>query len=162
MSVLKQKIVDHRQAKEQRRQWSDHSLKVVFTNGCFDIIHPGHVLYLEAAKAQGDRLVVGLNSDDSVRLLKGPERPIQDQNARALVLAALQSVDMVVVFNQETPFELIQDLTPDVLVKGGDWKIDQIVGADHVLDHGGQVKSLNFEEGHSTSFIVNKIKRNEG
>lgn len=162
MSILKQKIVDHQQARELRQYWADQKFRVVFTNGCFDIVHPGHVLYLEAAKAQGDKLIVGLNSDDSVRGLKGPERPIQDESARAIVLAGLESVDMVVIFDSQTPLELIKKLSPDVLVKGGDWQIAQIVGADHVLDQGGEVKSLNFEAGHSTSFIVNKIKRNEG
>ena len=133
----------------------DH--KVVFTNGCFDILHAGHVAYLQEAKQQGDLLVVGLNSDASVARLKGPTRPIQNQDDRAFILSALACVDHVVIFDEETPLSLIEAVKPDVLVKGGDWRIDQIVGSDFVLARGGEVKSLQFVEGRSTTRIVEKI-----
>ena len=131
--------------------------KVVFTNGCFDLLHPGHVTYLEAARALGDLLVVGLNSDASVRRLKGPARPILTEDERATVLAGLRSVDYVVIFGEETPRSLIEAVRPDVLVKGGDWPVESIVGADVVLAAGGRVLSLPFVEGKSTTGIVERI-----
>lgn len=136
------------------------SKKVVFTNGCFDILHVGHVRYLQEARAQGDFLVVALNSDASVRVLnKGPERPINSELARAEVMAALGCVDFVTIFSEPTPLEVIQCLSPDVLVKGGDWKVNQIVGSDFVLSRGGAVKSLKFVDGFSTTSIVQKIQK---
>jgi D-glycero-beta-D-manno-heptose 1-phosphate adenylyltransferase len=132
--------------------------RVVFTNGCFDLIHPGHVRYLRAAKALGDVLVVGLNSDASVRRLKGPERPLVPEKARAEVMAALEMVDYVTVFGEDTPFELISGLQPDVLVKGGDWKVDDIVGSDVVRARGGKVRSLRFAPGYSTTSLVKRIR----
>ena len=132
--------------------------KVVFTNGCFDILHIGHITYLQQARAQGDLLVVGLNSDDSVRRLKGQERPIQSESDRGKILAALSCVDFTVLFAQDTPLELIQQVKPEVLVKGGDWPVDKIVGSDFVLEQGGEVKSLKFVDGHSTTGIVEKLK----
>ncbi len=140
------------------REWHDSGKRLVFTNGCFDLLHVGHVLYLEEARALGDVLIVGLNSDASVSRLKGPNRPIQDEYSRAHVLAALESVAMVVLFSEDDPYELIRLLQPDVLVKGGDWKADQIVGSDLVLKNGGEVKSLSFMEGHSTTQIEQKIQ----
>lgn len=131
--------------------------RVVFTNGCFDILHVGHVRYLQQARSLGDYLVVGLNSDASVRGLKGPTRPVIPEQDRAEVLAALKPVDAVILFEQETPYELIKEVRPHVLVKGGDWKVDQIVGSDLVLADGGEVKSLTFHEGRSTTSIINKI-----
>ena len=131
--------------------------KVVFTNGCFDILHIGHVTYLQEARACGDLLVVGINSDDSVKRLKGPERPIQNEQDRARILAALESVSFTTLFVEDTPLKLIEAIKPDVLVKGGDWSIDQIVGSDVVLANGGEVKSLSFVDGRSTTNIVNKI-----
>lgn len=142
-----QKIVEHRRAGQ----------KIVFTNGCFDILHAGHVLYLEEAKNQGDILVVGLNSDASVRRLKGSTRPINNQADRAMVLNALKAVDYVLIFDEDTPYELIQKILPDVLVKGGDWKPEEIVGADIVQKHGGSVKSLRFLAGRSTTAILEKL-----
>ena len=130
---------------------------VVFTNGCFDILHPGHVRYLEAARALGDCLVVGLNSDESVRRLKGPRRPICTQDERATVLAALESVDFVTVFDEDTPLRLIEAVRPDVLVKGGDWAPDRIVGRDVVESHGGRVVTIPFVPGKSTTGIVERI-----
>jgi D-glycero-beta-D-manno-heptose 1-phosphate adenylyltransferase len=131
--------------------------KLVFTNGCFDIIHPGHVDYLERARSMGDGLVVGLNSDASVRRLKGPLRPVNDQRSRARVLAALQCVDYVVIFDEDTPLELIQKVRPDVLVKGGDWSVERIVGRDVVEEAGGSVCSIPLLAGHSTTSTVERI-----
>lgn len=131
--------------------------KVVFTNGCFDILHPGHVAYLFEAKSLGDVLVVGLNSDASVKRLKGPSRPINDENSRKYVLESLKPVDFVEIFDEDTPLTLIKKIMPDVLVKGGDWKPEQIVGSKEVLENGGTVRSLKFIDGHSTTNIIEKI-----
>lgn len=133
--------------------------KLVFTNGCFDILHVGHVRYLEEAKACGDLLVVALNTDRSVRQLKGPERPLQKQEDRAEILAALACVDYTFLFDEETPLKVIEALKPDVLVKGGDWEIASIVGSDFVLKSGGEVKSLQFIPDRSTTRVVEKIKK---
>lgn len=130
--------------------------KVVFTNGCFDLLHVGHIRYLEEAKKNGDILVVGINSDASVKRLKGEDRPIQKEDERAEILAALRAVDHTVLFTEDTPLELIKKIKPDILVKGGDWAIDQIVGADVVLQNGGEVRSLLFVEGRSTTNILKK------
>lgn len=132
------------------------SKKIVFTNGCFDILHLGHVHYLSAAKDLGDILVIGLNSDDSVKRLKGENRPINTQYARALLLAALQFVDFVIVFDEDTPLNLIQQITPHVLVKGGDYKIEDVVGADWVMAHGGKVEIVDFVEGYSSTNLIKK------
>ena len=136
--------------------------RIVFTNGCFDLIHPGHVRYLRAAKRLGDVLVVGLNSDRSVRRLKGPERPLVPERARCEVMAALEMVDLVALFPQDTPFELIACVQPDVLVKGGDWRPEDIVGADIVRARGGRVRSLPFARGYSTTALVERIRRTKG
>jgi rfaE bifunctional protein nucleotidyltransferase chain/domain len=130
---------------------------VVFTNGCFDILHPGHVDYLQRARSLGSCLVVGLNSDASVRRLKGPLRPVNDETSRALVLAALACVDYVIVFHEDTPYELIRTVEPDVLVKGGDWSVDRIVGRDLVEGLGGRVLSIPLLKGYSTTAIVDRI-----
>lgn len=132
--------------------------KVVFTNGCFDLLHVGHVRYLKEAKALGDMLVVGINSDSSVKSLKGPTRPIQNEIDRAEILSSLACVDYVVIFSEQTPLELIQIVAPDILVKGGDWKPDQIVGSDFVLKRGGKVFSLSFVQGKSTTNLIEKSK----
>lgn len=129
----------------------------VFTNGCFDLLHPGHISLLERARALGTRLVVGINSDASVRAIKGPGRPIQDQAQRAAVLRGLRAVDEVHIYDESTPARLIEAIKPDVLVKGGDWPVDQIIGADFVLQNGGQVFSLPLEPGLSSSSIVEKV-----
>lgn len=131
--------------------------KIVFTNGCFDILHRGHVTYLAEARKLGDLLVIGLNSDASVKRLKGPERPINQETDRQYVLSQLKSVDFVEIFTEDTPLSLILKVQPKVLVKGGDWKIDQIVGAKEVIANGGDVFSLNFVDGYSTTSIINKI-----
>lgn len=127
---------------------------LVFTNGCFDILHSGHVAYLNEAKAQGDYLIIGLNSDASVKRLKGEQRPINKELDRKFVLENLKSVDCVQIFEEDTPLEIIKQICPQVLVKGGDWKIDQIVGSDFVIANGGEVKSLIFKDGYSTSKII--------
>lgn len=134
-------------------------MKVVFTNGCFDIIHAGHVLYLNKARSFGDCLVVGLNSDASVRRIKGSDRPINDEQARVKVLSALLCVDHVVIFEKDTPYNLIERIRPEVLVKGGDWNIENIVGGDIVKSSGGQVLTIPFEDGYSTTSIINRIRR---
>jgi rfaE bifunctional protein nucleotidyltransferase chain/domain len=132
--------------------------KIVFTNGCFDLLHIGHVRYLQEAGSLGDILVVGVNSDRSVQVLKGPTRPIQNQNDRAEILAALACVDYTVIFDEQTPERLIHEVRPDILVKGGDWKISEIVGSDFILANGGQVRSLQFIDGRSTTKIIEKSK----
>jgi D-beta-D-heptose 7-phosphate kinase/D-beta-D-heptose 1-phosphate adenosyltransferase len=132
--------------------------RIVFTNGVFDLLHPGHVRYLRAAKRLGDVLIVGINSDRSARRLdKGPGRPVVTQRDRGEVLAALEMVDYVTVFSQDTPYELIRAIQPDVLVKGGDWPIERIVGADLVLARGGRVKSLPFARGYSTTRLISRL-----
>ena len=132
--------------------------KIVFTNGCFDIIHAGHVDYLEKAKSLGDFLVVGLNSDESVKKLKGPTRPVNPVDQRKKVLQALKPVDLVIVFEEDTPERLIKEIKPDVLVKGGDWKIENIVGADFVMSYGGKVYTIDFVYDTSTTKIIEKVK----
>ena len=152
------KIKTRDQAKMLVAHWKSEGRKVVFTNGCFDLLHLGHVDYLEKARALGDKLILGLNTDDSVSRFKGPQRPIQDENSRAHVLASLQFIDMVVLFNEDTPLDLITTLVPDVLVKGSDYLAENIVGADVVKKHGGVVKTIEFVPGYSTTRIVEKIK----
>lgn len=131
--------------------------RVVFTNGCFDILHVGHIKYLEEAKKLGDMLIVGINSDESVKRLKGEKRPINNLSSRLRMVDALRSVDIVTYFEEDTPYELIKDIMPDVLVKGGDWEIPDIVGADIVLENGGKVLSLKYEEGYATTNIIEEI-----
>lgn len=132
--------------------------KIVFTNGCFDILHSGHVSYLNEAKDQGDLLVVGLNSDASVKRLKGSDRPINSEADRKFLLENLKCVDCVIIFDEDTPYELIATLKPAVLVKGGDWKIEQIVGHEIVQSYGGIVKSLSFKHGYSTTNILAQVQ----
>ncbi len=135
--------------------------KIVFTNGCFDILHRGHVTYLAEARKLGDLLVIGLNSDASVKRLKGPERPINNENDRRYVLSQLKSVDYVEIFSEDTPLNLILTVKPSVLVKGGDWKIEQIVGGKEVQQMGGEVFSLNFVDGYSTTSLIEKIQHHD-
>jgi len=135
--------------------------KVVFTNGCFDIIHLGHVKYLSQAADLGNILIIGLNSDSSVNKIKGHDRPVLDQKSRALTLAAFSFVNNIVLFDEETPYKLIKQISPDILVKGGDYKPEEIVGYDIVKDYGGEVKILDFIKGYSTSGIVERITSNQ-
>ncbi len=138
--------------------WRFKNYKIVFTNGCFDILHRGHVEYLAKAASFGDKLILGLNTDESIRALKGPDRPIQDEQSRALIMASLACISAVVLFNEDTPYNLIKTVQPDVLVKGADYKPEAIVGYDIVMQKGGSVETISFVEGHSTTGIVNKLK----
>lgn len=142
-----------------RNEWKHRRKKVVFTNGCFDILHYGHVSYLRKARSLGDVLIVGLNRDSSVCKLKGPGRPVHSEIDRAEILAELSSVDAVVLFADATPEHLIRRLRPDVLVKGADWQKEKIVGADFVEANGGVVKRIRFEPGRSTTGTLQKLKR---
>lgn len=153
---IQQKIVSRDFFKEN--DFKLHQQKIVFTNGCFDVLHFGHVHYLLEAKKLGDILVVGLNSDDSVRRLKGPTRPINGEKERAFVLASLAFVDYITLFEEDTPENLIKVVQPDVLVKGGDYTIDQIVGADFVMQNGGTVTTIPFVEGYSSTQIIEQLK----
>ena len=144
---------------ETRQAWAQAGLRVVLTNGCFDLLHPGHLRLLEAAAAQGDRLVVALNSDDSVRGLKGSGRPVVPAAERAEVLVALEAVDGVVVYDEPTPLEVIRALLPDVLVKGADWAEDAIIGRDEVEEAGGRVVRVELMPGRSTTAMVARIRK---
>jgi rfaE bifunctional protein nucleotidyltransferase chain/domain len=139
-------------------KWRIQDLKIVFTNGCFDLLHRGHVEYLSKAADLGDILVIGLNTDESVSRIKGPHRPIQDEESRAQIMAALLFVDTVVFFNEETPYDLIKLVQPDVLVKGADYQPEDIVGYDILMAKGGEVATIEFLAGYSTSAIEHKIK----
>jgi D-glycero-beta-D-manno-heptose 1-phosphate adenylyltransferase len=151
------KVMSPCEALGRVRAWQASGKKVVFSNGCFDILHAGHVEYLTAARKLGDVLVIGLNSDASVRRLKGPSRPVCCETDRATVLSALEVVDLLTLFDEDTPEELIETLLPDILVKGADWAIERIAGARAVLEHGGAVLTLPLLEGRSTSGIIEKI-----
>ena len=133
--------------------------KIVFTNGCFDLLHVGHIRYLAQAKKLGDFLIIGLNSDSSVKELKGEDRPINSFEDRATLLSAIESVDSVIMFEEQTPENLIKEIVPDILVKGGDYNIEDIVGYQTVMQNGGQVKTLSFYDGYSSTNYINKIKR---
>ncbi len=150
--------VSEAEAVELVRTWRDEGRRVVFTNGVFDILHPGHLRYLQAARREGDALVVAVNSDRSVRANKGPSRPINGEHERAEVLAALACVDAVVIFDGETPEGIVRRLQPDILVKGADWPADQIVGRDVVEARGGRVVRMPVERGFSTSTIIERVR----
>lgn len=157
-NTLQSKIISGIELKRSIASKRLKDSKIVFTNGCFDILHRGHIEYLMAAADLGDILIVGLNSDDSVKILKGPSRPVQDEEARAKVLASLFFVSYVAVFDEETPYNLINEVQPDILVKGGDYKnLNEIVGYDIVTGRGGKVLTIPFVEGYSTTSILNKI-----
>lgn len=151
------KIFDLEGMKTLKASWNDHGEKVVFTNGVFDILHAGHIRYLESAARLGDRLIIAVNSDDTVRKLKGASRPINVLSSRLYILASLSCVDAVFPFFEETPIDVIKELKPDVLVKGGDYKPDTIVGAKEVLSWGGRVEVIPFVEGFSTTRLESKI-----
>ena len=150
-------ITDRNELIQLRQRLKEEGKKIVFTNGCFDIMHAGHVDYLSKAKAMGDILIVAANSDASVRRIKGEKRPIVNETERMFVLSQLKPVDIVTIFDEDTPAEIINDLIPDVLVKGADWDIDKIVGKDVVEKNGGSVKNIKFEINQSTTKIINKI-----
>jgi len=156
-SSIENKIISRAQLPALRRRFLKLRKKIVFTNGTFDILHRGHVSYLEKARAAGDLLVVGVNSDSSVRSYKGPGRPVNPEKDRLFVLAALQCVDYVVLFSDPTPLNLIIKVKPDVLAKGADWKLKDIVGAPEVMSWGGKVKRIQFVKGRSSTTVINKL-----
>jgi rfaE bifunctional protein nucleotidyltransferase chain/domain len=158
MEDYRKKIKTLDDAKRETDRMREEGKRIVFTNGCFDILHIGHARYLYRAREMGDFLIVAVNSDRSVKSIKGPERPIINENERAEMLAALGCVDLTLIFDEDTPYEVIKKLVPDVLVKGGDWKEKEIVGSDIVRKAGGKVESITFIEGSSTTNIINKIK----
>ncbi len=155
---MKNKLKTWEEITDVIKELKSQNKKIVFTNGCFDILHSGHVQYLAEAKELGDVLILGLNSDRSVKRLKGNERPINNERERATVLSALCSVSYIVIFEEDTPYMLINHIKPDILVKGGDWKPEEIVGSDIVKSYNGKVKSLSFIAGKSTTEIINKMK----
>jgi len=157
--VLKHKILEGATLNAKLGEWKSEGKKIVFTNGCFDLLHAGHIAYLSEAASLGDILIVGLNSDSSVSQLKGPNRPVNDEKSRSAMLASMFFIDAVVLFSADTPFELIMSINPDVLVKGGDYEVFQIAGSKEVLANGGEVKILSFLPGYSSSAIIEKIKR---
>ena len=159
LELINRKILSLHQLLQQCMVWRFKEKKIVFSNGCFDILHIGHIEYLAKAASPGDALVIGLNSDLSVRKIKGSGRPINDESTRARVLAALSFVNAVVLFDEETPYELIRAVRPDILVKGKDYDIDQIVGYDFVRSYGGEVKTVELTPGYSTTGLIEKIKR---
>ena len=159
--IIKAKIFSKKSLKYQLSIWKFQNKKLVFTNGCFDILHLGHIDYLSKAKSFGDKLIIGLNADISVRKIKGKNRPFTDENSRATILASLLFVDAVILFDEETPFELIKFVQPDVLIKGSDYKVEDIVGYDIVKAKGGKVETLDLLEGYSTSLIEEKIRINK-
>jgi len=155
--MLEEKIKGLRELAQEISRLKRLGKKIVFTNGCFDLLHYGHVKYLESARAAGDILVVAVNSDASVKRLKGPKRPVVRQKYRVRVIAGLECVDYAVIFGEDTPLETIKRLKPDVLVKGADWKESQIVGADFVKKNGGRVRTIKLEKGLSTTSLIKKI-----
>ncbi|MBW1784218.1 MAG: D-glycero-beta-D-manno-heptose 1-phosphate adenylyltransferase [Deltaproteobacteria bacterium] len=155
--MVTNKIKTLEAAKEECDRIKKLGKQVVFTNGCFDILHPGHTRYLTAARELGDVLIVAINSDSSVRIIKGPKRPVLKEQARAELVAALECVDLVVIFDEDNPLRVIQELLPNILVKGGDWAEDEIIGADVVKNAGGQVRRIPFVTGFSTTDIIKKI-----
>jgi rfaE bifunctional protein nucleotidyltransferase chain/domain len=156
---LLDKICDPSAMKARIAAWKQEGKKVVFTNGVFDLLHIGHITYLAKASELGDKLIIGLNSDSSVKRIKGDDRPVNDQNSRAALLAALFFVDGIVLFEDDTPLSLISTLLPDILVKGADYAIENIVGAKEVIANGGEVKTIDLVEGYSSTSIINKIRK---
>lgn len=157
LEVLENKIIKSEDLGNLISQWNKESKKIVFTNGCFDLIHLGHIDYLAKAKELGDKLIIGVNTDASVKRLKGEHRPLQDEKSRLHILSALSFVDAVVLFDEDTPYELIKRVQPDVLVKGADYKPEDIVGYDIVCAKGGKVCTIEYIEGYSTTAIEQKI-----
>src|SRR6202012_2151213 len=156
--TLLDKINDLSKLKASIKVWKSKGKKVVFTNGVFDLLHIGHITYMAKAAELGDKLIIGLNSDASVKRIKGEDRPVNDQNSRAFLLASLLFVDAIVIFGEDTPQQLIATLLPDILVKGADYKIENIAGAKEVLANGGEVKTIEFVDGYSSTSIIERIK----
>ncbi len=159
LDILNAKIVDNESIQPQLARIRFRKKKIVFTNGCFDLLHKGHIDYLAKASDMADFMIVGLNTDKSVQKIKGKERPVQDEQSRALILASLSFIDYVVLFDEETPYKLIKLVQPDILVKGADYKPEDIVGYDILKSTGGEIKTLDFLDGYSTSSIIEKIKQ---
>lgn len=157
--TLVNKITDLPTLQAQMSAWKNEGKKVVFTNGVFDLLHIGHITYMAKAADLGDKLVIGLNSDSSVKRIKGDDRPVNDQNSRAALLAALFFVDAIVIFEEDTPLDLISALLPDILVKGADYSVENIVGAKEVIANGGEVKTIDLVEGYSSTSIIQKIRK---
>lgn len=158
MNVTNKKKFSKNEIINKVKYWKSLGEEIVFTNGCFDILHYGHIKSLEQAATFGSKLIVALNSDNSIKRIKGENRPIQDEKSRMAVMAALQCVDAVVIFEEDTPENIIKDIIPDVLVKGGDYAVENIVGYDFVIEHGGKVITIDIAEGYSTSNIIKKMK----
>ncbi|MCQ2305013.1 MAG: D-glycero-beta-D-manno-heptose 1-phosphate adenylyltransferase [Bacteroidales bacterium] len=157
LTTIKNKLLSREALEMKLAEWRSAGKTIVFTNGCFDILHRGHVEYLAQAADLGDKLIVGLNTDASVKRLKGESRPINDEKSRALLLSALQFVDVVVFFDEDTPYELIKQVQPDILVKGNDYKPEEIVGYDIVTAKGGKVLTIDLVEGFSTTNIIKRL-----
>lgn len=162
MEDYRKKVKDLSSLKKEIEALKAQGERIVFTNGCFDLLHPGHVRYLYAARQMGDYLVVAVNTDRSVKIIKGAARPVQSQEERTELLAALSFVDAVVLFDEDNPLNVIRHLVPNVLVKGGDWTEDKIIGADVVKEAGGVVKSIPFVAGYSTTALIEKIEKQRG
>lgn len=159
LNDIQSKIIDIKNIETHLTDWSLKKQKIVFTNGCFDILHRGHVEYLAQAANHGDVLVIGVNTDSSVKRIKGETRPVQDEYARAILLASLSFVTAIVLFDDDTPYNLIKRIQPDVLIKGSDYSIKDIVGSDIVMAKGGKVITIDFIEGYSTTSIIEKLKK---
>ena len=159
LAVIQYKILDIEQLERKLAYWNFKNQKIVFSNGCFDVLHRGHIEYLAKASSFGDIFIIGVNTDNSVKRLKGKNRPVQDEYARALVLSSLHFVSAVVYFDEDTPYELIKKVQPDVLIKGSDYKVEEIVGNDIVMQKGGEVKTIDFIPGYSTSSIIEQLKK---
>lgn len=157
LQIAESKILNSEELKIRILEWKKNNDVIVFTNGCFDVMHYGHINYLSKAASLGDKLIIGLNSDSSVKKLKGESRPINNEYARAMMLASMIFVDAVVFFSEETPENLIKQVIPNILVKGGDYKINDIVGADFVMDNGGKVEIIPFVDGYSSTNIINNL-----
>lgn len=157
--ILLDKVHDVNSLKLRMQSWRGEGGKVVFTNGVFDLLHIGHLTYLSKAAGLGDKLIIGINADASVKRIKGEDRPVNDQNSRAALLASLFFVDAVIVFNEDDPLNLINSLMPDILVKGADYSIDGIVGAKEVIANGGEVRTIDFVNGYSSTSIIEKIRK---
>ncbi len=155
--IVRNKILSDNDLEKRIAEWREENFKIVFTNGCFDLLHLGHVDYLAKARDAGDRLIIGVNTDASVRRLKGSGRPLQDENSRLHILASLQMVDAVILFDEDTPYKLISRVQPDILVKGADYTPEKIVGYDIVKQRGGKVMTLEYLAGYSTTSIEQRI-----
>jgi len=158
-NTLLDKITSLSSLKTKIDNWQSEGKKVVFTNGVFDLVHIGHITYLSKAADLGDKLIIGLNSDASVKRIKGEDRPVNDQNSRAALLASFFFVDAVVIFEEDTPLNLIKALMPDILIKGADYSVENIVGAKEIIANGGEVKTISFVEGYSSTSIIQKIRK---